>query len=182
MASSGTAQMAMQKVSESAKHVLAQRRPWSEIVDRTAYAKPANFADASSRIRKNINYFKVNYVLFVLGVLIACLLTHPVSMFLLMGLGTSWVYLFVVRTEPLVINGRSISEREKLIGMASVSVILIFFVSSVGSVIFMGLGIGLAGVAIHGSLRVPDDLFLDENNENDGFFSFIKPPNSQATI
>jgi hypothetical protein len=55
------------------------------------------------------------------------------------------------------------SDREKLIGMSVLSLIIIFFLSSIGSVIFMGLGLGCAGVAAHGAMRVPDDLFLDEN-------------------
>jgi len=67
--------------------------------------------------------------------------------------------------------------------MSAVSVIVIFFLSSVGSVLFMGLGLGIAGVAAHGAMRVPDDLFLDDNAENEGFFAFMKPPNpTQATI
>merc|ERR1711966_125415 len=136
--------------------------------------KPDTLAEATSRIRKNIAYFKVNYVLFVLMTLMLCLLTHPMSLFMLMALGTAWVYLFVVRTEPLVIQGRTTSEREKLIGMSALSVVLIFFLSSVGSVLFMGLGLGAAGVMAHGAARVPDDLFLDEGAETEGFFNFLK--------
>ena len=48
-------------------------------------------------------------------------------------------------------------------GMSAISLVIIFFLSSIGSVIFMGLGLGCAGVAAHGAMRVPDDLFLDEN-------------------
>jgi hypothetical protein len=81
-----------------------QRRPWSEITDKTAYSKPANVTEATSRIRKNLTYFKVNYLLFVLGAVVTCLLTHPLSLFLLGGLGSSWVYLFAIRSEPLVIQ------------------------------------------------------------------------------
>lgn len=81
-----------------------QRRPWSEITDKTAYSKPANVTEATSRIRKNLSYFKVNYLLFVMGAVVTCLLTHPLSLFLLGGLGSSWIYLFAIRTEPLVIQ------------------------------------------------------------------------------
>jgi len=59
-------------------------------------------------------------------------------------------------------QGRTTSEREKLLGMSAVSLILIFFLSSVGSVLFMGLGLGAAGVTAHGALRQPDDLFLED--------------------
>lgn len=174
------AQLAITKLTDTAKHVLNQRRPWSEITDKTAYSKPANVTEATSRIRKNLTYFKVNYLLFVLGAVVTCLLTHPLSLFLLGGLGSSWVYLFAIRSEPLVIQGRTTSEREKLLGMSAISLILIFFLSSVGSVLFMGLGLGAAGVAAHGALRQPDDLFLEDAADNESFFAFLKPPAASA--
>ena len=65
---------------------------------------------------------------------------------------------------PLVISGRTISEREKLLGASGLSVAVIFFLTSVGSVLFSAVCVGLAGVAVHGALRVPDDLFLDDPN------------------
>ncbi|KAK3260929.1 hypothetical protein CYMTET_30139 [Cymbomonas tetramitiformis] len=168
--------VAFTKLNETARYVFAQRRPWSELADRSAYGKPANFSEATGRVRKNINYFKVNYILFLCGTLILFLVTHPISMFLLLGLGASWVYLFVVRSETLVISGRTISDREQLWGMSAATVLLIFFLSSAGSVIFMGLGVGITGIVLHGAFRVPDDLFLDDNEGTGGFFSFMKPP------
>lgn len=174
--SASSANIAITKLRESAGHVLAQRRPWSEIVDRSAYSKPASVAEASSRVRKNVSYFKVNYVLFMVGVLVLCLVTNPFSMFMLGTLAVAWLYLFTIRTEPLVINGRTLSEREKLWGMSALSFVLVFFLSSAGNVIFMGVCLGIAGVVIHGSFRVPDDLFLDDNEGSGGFFSFLKPP------
>ena len=60
------------------------------------------------------------------------------------------------------------SEREKLTYSSAVSLIVIFFLSSVGSVLFSALSIGLAGVAVHGALRVPDDLFIDDAAQGDG--------------
>mmetsp|Transcript_23833 Transcript_23833/g.28780 ORF Transcript_23833/g.28780 Transcript_23833/m.28780 type:complete len:183 (+) Transcript_23833:198-746(+) len=164
------------QITDTGRHILAQRKPWSELADRTAYAKPADFAEATGRIRKNVNYFKINYMIFVFSVLVLFLLTNPFAMFLLFGIGASWVYLFAVKKDPLVINGRELSEREKLIGMSATSIILIFFLTSVGNVMFGALGVGLAGVAIHGSFRVPDDLFLDEAESNTGFFSFLNKP------
>jgi len=96
------------------------------------------------------------------------------------GIGAAWVYLFFVRGDaPLVISGRTLTEREKLIGAAGMSVLIIFFLTNVGSILFSAICIGLAGaprlaafrspssrppdpgIFAHGALRVPDDLFLD---------------------
>jgi hypothetical protein len=62
------------------------------------------------------------------------------------GIAASWAYLFVMRGDaPLVIGGRAISDREKLLGASSISVAVIFFLTSVGSVLFSAVCIGLAG-------------------------------------
>ena len=62
------------------------------------------------------------------------------------GIAASWAYLFVVRGDaPLVIGGRAISEREKLLGASGASVAVVFFLTSVGSVLFSAVCIGLAG-------------------------------------
>ena len=37
-----------------------------------------------------------------------------------------------------------------------------WFFHSIGTVLFYALGISLVAVGIHGAMRVPDDLFLDE--------------------
>ncbi|KAE8711546.1 hypothetical protein F3Y22_tig00110287pilonHSYRG00062 [Hibiscus syriacus] len=41
---------------------LSHCRPWTDLIDRTALAKPASFSDAISRIRKNFFYFRANYL------------------------------------------------------------------------------------------------------------------------
>ena len=52
--------MAFNKVKESALHVFSQRKPMSEILDRNSYQRPASFGEATTRMQKNLNYFKVS--------------------------------------------------------------------------------------------------------------------------
>lgn len=54
------------------------------------------------------------------------------------------------------------SEREKLMYMSGLSFVVIFFLTSVASVVFSALVTGAALVALHGATRVPDDLFIDD--------------------
>lgn len=54
------------------------------------------------------------------------------------------------------------SEREKFFGLLGFSLVVAFFLSSIGAVLFYALALGVAAVALHGAMRVPDDLFLDE--------------------
>jgi hypothetical protein len=144
---------------------------------------PLRVSQASTRLRKNVNYFKVNYLIWIVTVLVVCMLANPSSLFVLSGarqhknsdarawelpgfepaasprcvrarcrpragIAASWAYLFVVRGDaPLVIAGRAVSDREKLLGASGASVAVIFFLTSVGSVLFSAVCIGLAGAA-----------------------------------
>jgi len=148
----------------------------SEILDRTAYAKPASFSDATSRMQKNLNYFKINYMIATLGILSAFILYHPSSLLILSAISAAWCYVFMIRQEPLKIGEREVSAREKMLGMTGLSALIIFFLSSAGTYIFSGMGVALLGIGAHSAARVPDDLFIDDAAESNVFFTFMGPP------
>ncbi|GMY18162.1 PRA1 family protein B3-like [Fagus crenata] len=64
------------RASSSICHGFSQRRPWSKLIDRTSMARPDSLSKAYSRIRKNLGYFRVNYLTFVALVLAFSLLSH----------------------------------------------------------------------------------------------------------
>merc|ERR1712216_511907 len=97
---------AIGKIKESALHVVSQRKPMSEILDRTAYQRPTSFSEATGRIQKNLNYFKINYFLFTAAVLAFFIITNPTSLLVLGALAGAWTYVYLVRTEPLKIGER----------------------------------------------------------------------------
>lgn len=59
---------------------------------------------------------------------------------------------------------------------------VVIFLTSVGSVLISALMIGLTIVVAHGSFRVPEDLFLDdqESGPGVGFLSFLGGAASSA--
>jgi hypothetical protein len=60
-----------------------------------------------------------------------------------------WAYLYLVRNDqPLVINGRTLTEREKFYLSSGISLVVVFFLTSVGSLLFYALCIGLAGASL----------------------------------
>ena len=87
---------------------------------------------------------------------------NPAALAVLAALGAAWSWLFAVRSTPLVVNGRTLSERETLLAASATSVVVVFFLTSAGAVLFSALGLSAAAVAAHGALRAPDDLFTDE--------------------
>ncbi|XVF76891.1 hypothetical protein PTKIN_Ptkin13bG0303600 [Pterospermum kingtungense] len=170
------------RLNDSIRNGLSQRRPWAELADRSAFAKPESFSEAALRVRKNYSYFRVNY-LAVIGLILAfSLLSNPFSLLLLLGLLCSWIFLYLFRPsdQPLVIFGRTFSDRETL-GILIIFSVFVVFLTSVGSLLISALMVGIGLVCAHGAFRVPDDLFLDEQDSaSTGFLSFLGGAASNA--
>ncbi|GLT31525.1 hypothetical protein SLA2020_062560 [Shorea laevis] len=170
------------RLSSSIRHGLSQRRPWTELIDRTSMSRPDSLSEAYSRIRKNLSYFKVNYVTLLAVVLAFSLLSHPLSLLVLLGLLAAWLFLYLFRPsdQPLVLFGRTFSDRETL-GVLVVLTAFVVFLTSVGSLLMSALMVGAAIVCLHGAFRVPEDLFLDDQEPvNTGFLSFLGGAASSA--
>lgn len=165
---------ALGRVKENAANTFKEAKPWGELFDKNNFGKPSNVAEASGRLRKNVSYFRVNYAIVTVGTCALVLLMNPWSVIVLAFLALLWAYFYVLKSGPVVIGGRELSEREKLMGLSAVSLIVIFFLTNVGSVIFYALGLSFLLVGLHGVLHVPDDLFLDEpQHTNGGFLSLL---------
>ncbi|GMI88862.1 prenylated RAB acceptor 1.B4 [Hibiscus trionum] len=172
------------RVSNSVRLTLSHCRPWTDLIDRTAFARPASFSDAASRIRKNFSYFRANYLTIIAAVLAFSLISHPLSLIILLSLISSWLFLYLLRPseQPLVIWGRMYTDREKLAMLVVFTVVVIFF-TSVGSLLLWGIMMGLALVCAHGAFRLSEDLFLDEQEPLGwGLFSFVSGAASSAAV
>ena len=100
--------------------------------------------------------------------------SYPFSLPLLLSLLTAWcsLYLFRFSNQPLVILGCTFSDRETL-GILVVSTIVRIFLTTVGSLLISASLIGVI-VCVHGAFRVPEDLFLDDQEPTEaGFLSFL---------
>ncbi|KAG5237418.1 PRA1 family protein [Salix suchowensis] len=150
----------------------------------TSTAKASLNAAPATRIRKNLSYFKVNYITLLALILAFSLLSHPLSLIVLLSLLASWIFLYLFRPsdQPLVILGRSFSERETL-GILVVSTTVVIFLTSVGSLLISASMVGFALVCAHGAFRVPEDLFLDDQEPaSAGLLSFLGAPASSAAV
>ncbi|KAL6128035.1 hypothetical protein ACLB2K_071393 [Fragaria x ananassa] len=173
----------LSRFTSSIRSGFSQRRPWYELLDRSSLARPDSLTEAYSRIRKNFTYFRVNYVTLLTAVLALSLLTHPFSLLVLLSLLGAWAFLYLFRSsdQPLVIAGRTFTDAETLIGLVALTVVVVFF-SSVGSLLISALLIGFGIVCAHGAFRVPEDLFLDDQEPaNAGFLSFLGGAQAAAT-
>ncbi|CAI5483799.1 unnamed protein product [Closterium sp. Yama58-4] len=141
------------RIQESYRNAIAQQRPWSELTDRSLFARPDNLNDALGRIRKNTSYFQANYLSILIVVVILCMLWNPTAILWLALLAAAWVYIFMVRTDALIIAGRTLNEREKFLAMAVISIVIVFGLTSVGSILMSGLVMGAAAIALHAAFR-----------------------------
>uniref|UniRef100_A0A7S0VCP1 PRA1 family protein n=2 Tax=Polytomella parva TaxID=51329 RepID=A0A7S0VCP1_9CHLO len=174
----------LNKSKEYVLSVLAKGKPWAEMFDKNAVSKPANLGEAVTRMRKNSSYFKLNYVAIILCTTILSFLMHPGSLIVLALILASWAFAFLAYPGTVEINGKSFSEREKIVAMSVLSFVLIFFVTSVGTVFFSAISISLALIALHGAFREPDNLFLDDGEAQSPInpFSFLPIPISTPAV
>ncbi|PSS23852.1 PRA1 family protein [Actinidia chinensis var. chinensis] len=171
-------------INDTVRNGLAQRRPWAELVDRSAFSKPESVSDATLRIRKNYAYFRVNYLTCLAAVLALSLLTNPFSLLTLLALAAAWLFLYLFRPSdpPLVVFGRTFSERETL-GVLIVASVVVIFLTSVGSVLISAFMVGFAIICAHSAFRAPEDLFLDDQEPaSTGFLSFLSGSGSNAAV
>ncbi|KAK8697990.1 hypothetical protein V6N13_114122 [Hibiscus sabdariffa] len=177
-----TAPNFLTRLSGSVRFTHSHCRPWTDLIDRTAFARPASFSDATSRLGKNFSYFRANYLIIIAAVLALSLISHPLSLVILLSLISAWLFIYAQRPseQPLVIWGRTYTDREKLAMLVVFTVVVIFF-TSVGSLLMWGIIMGLAVVCAHGAFRLSEDLFLDEQEPLGwGLFSFVTGAASSA--
>ena len=160
------AKTTLTKAKDVSSNLIKSSKPWTEFVDRNSFSKPETFYGAVGRVRKNVAYFGINYLLLMLIVLVLFLIAQPSSIIWLLVLSSMWLYVMAVNPGPVTIGGRTFSQMEKLIGTSVFSVITIFYFSSVGSVLFYAALSGVGLIAIHGSLRTPENLFSNDSTTN----------------
>lgn len=172
----------LSRLNATVRNVLSQRRPWSELADRSSFSRPDSLSHAASRIRKNFSYFRVNYASLIALSLAVSLLTHPFSLIVLLSLLAAWLFLYLFRPsdQPLVVAGRTFTDRE-ILGILVVCTVVVIFLTTVGSLLISALLMGLLVVCTHGAFRMPEDfLFDDHQPSNSGFLSLLGGAASSA--
>ncbi|KAI3783503.1 hypothetical protein L1987_42587 [Smallanthus sonchifolius] len=172
------------RLSASLRHSFSQRRPWFELIDRSTFRRPETFSDATSRIRKNLSYFRVNYVAIIAIFIILSLLSHPFPLFFLASLLAAWIYLYLFRhpDQPVLLYDRIFSDRE-ILGILIISTIMIVFLTGLGSLLISSTFFGFGITCVHGAIRVPQEVFVDDQESvTAGLYSFLVGTTASAAI
>lgn len=175
----------LKRLSERLRRSFARRRPWLELLDSSTFSRPSSLSDATTRIRKNISYFRVNYLTVLASVLALSLLYHPFSLLTLLSLLAAWLFLYLLRPsdqQPLVVLNRTFSDSE-ILGILIFATVFVIFLTSIGSVLMSATLIGLGIVSVHGAFRDPEDLFIDDQDlPGSGLLSYIKTAASSPAV
>ncbi|KAF3330240.1 PRA1 family protein B4 [Carex littledalei] len=148
----------------SLRRSLSLAHPWPELADPAFSPRPDSFPSAIHRLRRNLSYFRLNYSLLLLFTLSVSLLSYPLALILLLALLSAWSFFYFYRaadSPPLTLLGCQFSSREILFILSGFSFYVLFF-TPIAPLIIQFLLVGLAIVCVHGALRVPEDLFLHE--------------------
>lgn len=142
-----------------AKIFLSRAQPWSVLADREAYEKPTDLQVAVARARRNLEKFKVNYIVAVAATVACSLALHPKALLILGGVATVSA---LTLTRRVTLAGRELSTNERAIAVAVGGSLVVFVFTGAGSVLLMGLFLGGAAVAGHAVCYSAEELFSDE--------------------
>ncbi|XP_057771959.1 PRA1 family protein F2 [Salvia miltiorrhiza] len=163
------------RAKERIKEGLGARRPWREMVDIHSFGLPRSFREAMARVKTNIAYFSMNYVLVALVIVFLSLLWHPISLIVFLVMMALWVLLYFLRDEPLVVFGRLISDKVVLIVLAVLTIFVLLFTGATTEIL-SSLLVAVVVVLVHAALRRTDNLAPDE--EAAGLLRSASPPSS----
>ncbi|GMH28500.1 hypothetical protein Nepgr_030343 [Nepenthes gracilis] len=141
--------------SPTIQSLTATIRPWPEFFEIAGISLPVSLSDATSRLRRNLAHFRVNYAGVALIVLFLSLIYHPISMIVFLVTLIAWFVFYFSRSVPLVVLNREVDDRAVLAVLCLITIVALVF-ASVWLNVVVSIVIAAALICLHGVFRVPN--------------------------
>lgn len=126
-------------------------RVWSQFFDTACFSQPKDIKAWTGRVNTNIIYYQANYICLMCLFMVYVCIARPLFFLALGAVMGAGYYLFVFRTEPLVVNGLPVRRRNLQIGFFSGSMII--FLIFGGYQCMMALALSCAVLLVHSTFR-----------------------------
>ncbi|KAF3762625.1 hypothetical protein M406DRAFT_294374 [Cryphonectria parasitica EP155] len=139
--------------STSLSNRFANLRPVSEFLDIKRLSKPANFAEAQSRVNYNLGHFSSNYAIIFVMLCIYSLLTNPWLLFDIVFVVAGMYLIGKLNGQDLEIGQTRVTTSQLYTGLYVIAIPIGLFASPITTVMWL---IGASGVVILGHAAMMD--------------------------
>ncbi|KAL1920600.1 uncharacterized protein VTP21DRAFT_977 [Calcarisporiella thermophila] len=130
-------------------------RPMGEMFDKNRISKPNNFQEVTQRWNANLPYFKANYLLLVLGLIIYVIITNLWLLFTLIFLLLGFAFVSTrPANEPIMLGTYPVTHKQLYAGLVGLGIPLLW-ISGAGSAAFWLIGASGVIVLGHAALLEP---------------------------
>jgi len=163
---------------EAAKGLVGRAQPWRTLLDIRALSLPNGWLDLGARVRKNLLFFAINYVVLVLGMMAMLLAFRPTTLGMLTALGMLWMYVLHVRRDEMNVLGVRLGVRAQAIALLVLTLGVVFFLTNAAAMLSSVCSAGVAVAVVHSALRKPQqDIQAEAEGDGTlykGFTSFVE--------
>ncbi|SPP74533.1 prenylated Rab acceptor protein 1 [Drosophila guanche] len=148
--------------------VRSSMRPWTVFFNVQNFKTAVSMQRLTGRLKRNLSYFQSNYIFVFVVLMIYCLITSPLILFVLGG-AALLCHRLRARNTNITVMGNQLTPRQQIIAVNLGATPLLFLVGA-GAVLFWTLGASCFVIASHAIFYNIDAIVTEEN---EGFLAEV---------